>query len=146
MVVQVGIKLLLLLVEVGEVDEESRAHVALHGLDLLVRGRPVAAAQEVAVLEEAASADLLRVLGGDQLFVQVVQRLFKVPVHRLGHDGGVEVLRHGRGVGRVALVVQEQRVEHDVKAVYGEFVLPSHRMYKLEFHCFGPIITYELKS
>lgn len=58
--VQVGDELVLLLLEIAEVDEESRAHVLLervhrgeiaHGL--------VAAYEQVAVLEQAAAPDLL---------------------------------------------------------------------------------------
>lgn len=92
---QIVLQLALLLADVREVDEESRAHVSLQHLDLLGKGRPVAAHQQVAVLEQATSADLFRVAGCDQLLLQVVQRFLEVAVYGLADHRRVEVLTHG---------------------------------------------------
>ena len=64
-------ELVVLTRQVREVDEEPAAHVALHGLDLLWPGGPVVLNQEVAILEEATAADLLRALSRDQLLVEM---------------------------------------------------------------------------
>lgn len=103
-------------------------------------GRPVASAQKVAVLQEAASSDFFGIFGCDEFFVQVIESLFKVPVHGLGHHRRVKVVRDGGGVG-VTLVVQEQGVQHDVKRVHAELVLSSHCMHKLELHSFGSVVA-----
>lgn len=111
-VAQVRLQFAALAHHVREVDEEARAHVALQRFDLLRPLGPVASGQQVAVLEQAAAADLLRVTRRDQLLVQVVQRLLDVAVHRLAHHRRVEVVRHGQVA---ALVEQQQRVQHHLR-------------------------------
>ena len=114
-VVQVVLQLGSLLIDVREVDEEPRAHVPLRRLHLVRAGRPVALAEQVAVLEETPAPDLFWIPGGDQLFVEVVERFVEVSVHALAHHGRVEVLRDG--CVRAALVEEEEGVEHDVERV-----------------------------
>ena len=58
-------ELVVLLGQVGEVDEEPAAHVALHGLHLVWPGWPVVLHQKVAIFQEASAADLFWTLGGD---------------------------------------------------------------------------------
>ena len=140
-VVQVVFELALLLVDVGEVDEEARAHVALHSFDLVVRGRSVAAAEQVAVLQQASAADLLGIFGSYEFLVQVIEGFLEVAKHGLGHDGGVKVVRDGGCIGFVALVVEEQGVQDHVKGVHAELVLTPHCMHKLELDSFGPIVA-----
>ena len=165
MVVQVVLELGLLLAQLGEVDEKPGAHVALHGLDLLGPGWPETAAKEVAVFQEPAAPDLLGVPRRDQLLVQVVQGLAEVPVHGLGHHGGVEVVPDGGGVAAVAVVdgrgccgiyrgrrgcrrgrsttvvEEEQSVEHDVERVDGELVLPPHGVDELQLDGLGAVVA-----
>lgn len=137
-VVKVVLQFSLLGVDVGEVDEEPGAHVALHVLDLLMPGGLVAIAQEVAVLQESSPADLLRVLGGYQLLVQVVEGFMEVSKLGLAHDSGVEVITDGH-LGTA--VEQEEGVQQDVEAVHRELVLPSHGVHKLELHTLGPVVA-----
>ena len=140
-VVQVVLQLGLLRPHVREVNEEPGAHVPLHVLDLLRPGRAVPAAEQVAVLEQAAPADLLRAPRGDQLLVQVVERLAKVPVHALAHHGGEEVVPDGRlGLG-ATVVEEEERVEEDVEGVDRELVLPPHGVHELELDAFGAVVA-----
>ena len=101
-------------------------------------GWPVVFDKEVAVLEQAAAPDLLGLLGGDQLLVEVGQRLLKVAVHALPQHRGVKVFRD-RHFG--ALVEQEQRVEDDVKRVDAELVLAFHEVDKLELDRLGPVVA-----
>ena len=70
-VLQIRLELVALLVQIGEVDEESRAHVPFQILDLFRRFRRVTANQQVAVLEQAAAANVLRQPSGDQFVLQV---------------------------------------------------------------------------
>jgi len=81
---------------VGEVDEESRAHVSLQQSYVAVRRGDVTAHEEVAVLEEAPATDLLGVARRDEFAVEVGERDVKVSVDRLGDDRRVEVFRHRR--------------------------------------------------
>ena len=141
-VVQIVFQLALLLVDVREVNKESRAHVALHAFDLVMRGRSVASAQEVAVLQQSSASDLLWIFGSYEFLVQVIEGFFKVSKHGLGHNGGVEVVGDGGCIGFVALVVEEQGVQDHVKGVHAELVLTTHCMHKLELHSLGPIVAY----
>lgn len=88
---QVVLELGALLADVREVDEESRAHVPLEGLDVVGLRRFVHLHKEVTILEQATTTDLLGMPRGDELFVKVMQRLLEVSVHGLTHHGGVEV-------------------------------------------------------
>ena len=127
-----------LLRQVRKVDKEPAAHVALHAFDLGGRRRPVVFDQEIAILEKAAAADLLRVAGVDQPVLQVVQRLVEIAVHTLADHRGVEVLRHGHLAG---LVEEEQRVKDDVERVDGELVLALHHVDKLELDRLGAVVA-----
>jgi len=68
MIFQIVLKLGALLVYIREVNEEPGAHIPLQflGTVTIVVGR-VVAQQQVAVLEQPTSPDLLRVPGDDQL-------------------------------------------------------------------------------
>ena len=136
-VLQVGLQLALLLANVGEVDEEAGAHVALQGLHLWLRGSPEAPHQQVTVLEQAPAPDLFGVPGADDLMAQVVQGLAEVPVHALAHDGGMEGLGH-----RVlrALVEEQQGVQLDLKRVHAELKLPPERVHELQLHVLAPVV------
>jgi len=68
-VVQELEKLVMLLSQVGEVDEEATAHVPLHGLHGLWPRRPVVLHQQVAVFQQTSPADFFRVFRSDQLFM-----------------------------------------------------------------------------
>ena len=70
-VVQKLAELVVLPRQVGEVDEEPGAHVALHGLDLLWPRRPVVLHQEVAILEKTAASNFLWTLRRYQLLVKM---------------------------------------------------------------------------
>lgn len=130
-VLQIVLQLGALLVDVGEVDEEPRAHVPFQPLDAVavVVGR-VVAQQQVAVLKQSAAPDLLRVPRHDQLVLQMEHGVAEVAVHRLADHGRVEALadRHAAGT----LVEQQQRVEHDLERVDGELERPLHFVHKLE--------------
>lgn len=80
---EVGLELGPLLVDVAEVDEEPGAHVPLEVLDLVRLGGFVVPDQKVAVLEEAAAADLFGVPRGDELLVQVVEGLLETAQERI---------------------------------------------------------------
>lgn len=95
-VAQVGLDFPLLLGNVRKINEEPGAHVTFQRFNFSLIRRLKVTDQEVAVLEEAAAPDLLRVPGGDQSVFQVVHGLVEVPVHALGDDGGVTVLCQGR--------------------------------------------------
>ncbi len=58
-------ELVVLLGQVGDVDEEPAAHVALHRLDLVRPGWPVVLHQKITIYQEASSTDLFRTLRGD---------------------------------------------------------------------------------
>ncbi|KAG5858084.1 hypothetical protein ANANG_G00026350, partial [Anguilla anguilla] len=136
-VLQVGLQLALLLADVGEVDEEARAHVALQRLHLGGRGRAEPPHQQVAVFEQPAAADLLRAARGDGPAAQVPQRLLEVAVHALAAHAGVEALRHGRGR---AAVEQQQRVERDLEGVHAELKLPPQRVHELQLHVLAGVV------
>ena len=70
-VVQKLAELVVLPRQVGEVDEEPGAHVALHGLDLLRPRGPVVLHQEVAILEKTAASNFLWTLRRYQLLVKM---------------------------------------------------------------------------
>ncbi|KAF3843492.1 hypothetical protein F7725_002341 [Dissostichus mawsoni] len=136
---QVGLHLALLLTNVREVNEEAGAHVALQGLELLLAGRTEVPHQQIAVFQQAAAADLLGPLGGDEFVPQVAQRQAEVPVHTLPTHCGVEGLRHGR---LCQLVVGEHGVQHDLKGVHTELKLPAYRVHKLQLHI-APVVVGE---
>ena len=138
-VLQVGLQLPLLLEDVGEVDEEARAHVALQGLDLLLVGGPEVPHQQVAVLEQPPAPDLLGVLGGDESVLQVVQRLLEVPVHALPDDRGVQLL--GQGLAGAA-VEEKQGVQDDLERVHAELELAPDGVDELELHI-APVLVGE---
>ncbi len=92
---QVVLQFGLLLADIRKVDEKSGTHVPFEHFNFLREGGPVFAHEQVTVLEQAAAPDLLRVAGGDQLFLQMVERLLKVSVHGLAHHRGIEVLANG---------------------------------------------------
>lgn len=129
MVPQVVLEFGALLADVGEVDEESRAHVSLEGLYVLGLRGFVHLDQKVAVLEQAASANLLRTPRRDELLVEVVQRFLEVAVHGFADHRRVEIFPDGQ---LAALVEQEERVEHDLERVDRELELPPHRVDELE--------------
>jgi hypothetical protein len=74
-------KFAVLLREVGKVYEEPTAHVSLHCLDLFWPSRSVALNQEVAILEESSSSDLLGVLSSNQLLVKVIQSFLEISIN-----------------------------------------------------------------
>ena len=78
-----------------------------------VRDVPEIADDEVAVLEKSSAADLLRVACGDQFAVEVVDGDVEAAVDALGHDGRVEVFRHGRSRH---LIERQQTVQDDLHA------------------------------
>jgi len=86
-----------LIVHVEEVDEEPRAHVSLKKSYVAVGGGDVTAHQEVAVLKEATSPNLLWTPGRDQLVVKMVEGEVKVSVDGLSYDRRVEMFGHRRG-------------------------------------------------
>lgn len=94
-VAQVGLDFPLLLGNVGKINEEPGAHVTFQRFNFSLVRRLKVTDQQVAVLEEAAPPDLLGVPCGDQFVSQVVHGLVEVPVHALGDDGGVTLLRQG---------------------------------------------------
>ena len=55
-------ELVVLLGQVGEVDEEPAAHVSLHRLDLLRPGGPVVLHQEIAIFQQTSTSDFLGTL------------------------------------------------------------------------------------
>ena len=118
-----------LLREVRKVYEEPAAHVTLHGFDLVRPGGPVVLHQKVAVLQQTAATDLLRLLGGDQLAVQVVQRVGEVSVYRFTQHGGIEILRD---LHPGAVVEKEQGVQYNVETVHTELVFSFHPVHKLK--------------
>lgn len=126
--IEVIFQLGLLLMDVGEIDEEPGAHVAFHVLDLLRLSGFVAFAQEVAVLEKTSSSDLLGIAGGDLLVVEMAEGLVKIAKHAFTHDGGIEVLTN---LHLSAIVVEEQRVQENVEGIHGELVLAAHMVNKL---------------
>lgn len=93
---QVILQLGALLLDVREVYEEARAHVPLQSLYVVGARGAVVLHQQVAVLQEPATANLLGVPRGYQLLVQVVQCFLEVSVHGLAHDRRVEVLADGQ--------------------------------------------------
>lgn len=62
-------KLVMLLSQVGEVDEEATAHVPLHCLYCFWPCWPVVLHQEVAVFKQTSTTDFFRVFRSDQLFM-----------------------------------------------------------------------------
>jgi len=136
-VLQVRLQLAVLHVDVGEVDEEARAHVALHPLHLRLGRRPEAAHQQVAVLEEPAAADLLRVAGGDRPGAQVAQGLLEVPVHALALHRRVEALGHGP---LRAAVEEQQRVQRDLEGVDAELEGPPQGVHELQLHVLAGVV------
>jgi len=93
---EVGLELRSLAVDVGEVDEESRAHVLLHGQIVEVICGEVSPGDEVAVLEQASASDLLRAVGIDELTIEVGKRGRERTVDALGHYPRVAPLGHER--------------------------------------------------
>ena len=135
MVVEELAEFVVLTGEVGEVDEESAAHVPLHGLHLLRPGWSIVLDQEVAVFQQSSAAYLLRTPCSDQFLVQVTQSILKVAVDRLAHHCGVEVVAD---LHPGAVVEEEESVEHDVERVHGELVFSLHAVHKFQLHwmCF----------
>jgi hypothetical protein len=68
-VVQELEKLVMLLREVREVDEEATAHVPFHSLYCFWPCWPIVLHQQVAVFQQTSPTDFFRVFRGDQLFV-----------------------------------------------------------------------------
>ena len=112
MVVEELAKFVVLARQVREVNEESGAHVALHGLDLLWPGRPVVLDQEVAVLQQPATSDLLWTASGNELLVKMTQSVIEVAIDRLSNDGWIKVVGYWHPC---TIVEQEQGVKHDVE-------------------------------
>ena len=134
---QVAVQLFALLRQLAEVDEEPGAHVTFELLDFGVARRIVVPHQEIAVLEETATADLLGVSRGDEFVVEVVQRLVEIAEHALAHDGREEVTVHGH-LGE--FVEEQQRVEDDLERVDAELELPPHAVDEFQFDVFAEVI------
>ena len=111
-VLQIRLQFPLLLADVWEVDEEARAHVALHLFHLRLRGRLESAHQQVAVLEQPATPDLFWAAGGDSPGEKVPQSFLKVSVHALPLHCRVEGLGHG---SLRTAVEEQQRVQSDLE-------------------------------
>jgi len=122
-------QLVMLLSQVGEVDEKSAAHVALHGLDRLRPGGSVVLHQKVAVLQQAAAPDFFRVSRCDEFPVKMVEGLTKVAIDAFPHHCRIEVFAD---VHAGAVVEEEECVEHDVEGVDRELELPLHPVHELQ--------------
>lgn len=140
MVVQVVFEFSLLLIQIRKVNKETRAHISFHCLDLFMRGRSVTSTQEVTIFEEPTSSDLFWIFGCNEFFVQVIEGFFKITVHRFGYHGGVKVVRDGCGVS-VALIIQEQCIQHNMKGVHTKFILSSHCVNEFELYCFSSVVS-----
>lgn len=70
-IAQVSLELDALLENIGEVDEETRAHVALQFLDLFLINRNVIPHEQIAIFQQASTADFL--LSIAKLFITLVQ-------------------------------------------------------------------------
>lgn len=91
-IAQVSLELDALLEDVGEVDEEARAHVALQLLDLFVIDRNVIPHEQVAVLQQSTAANLFGSSRRYELVGEMIKSLVKVAIHRLTDNRRVEVL------------------------------------------------------
>lgn len=85
-VTEVRLQLGPLLAELGEVDEEPRAHVSLEGLDAVRSRRAVTLREQSAILEQTAAADFFRSSRRDQFLRQMLQRLVEISVHGFPDD------------------------------------------------------------
>jgi len=113
MVTQILFQFSPLLVDVWEIDEESGAHVHLSVLHFFGASWLVVLTQQVAVFKQTSAPDLFWILGSDQLFVEVIERLVEVSEHALAHDRWVEVFCDRCILA--TLVEEKESVEHDVK-------------------------------
>ena len=75
---QIAVQFLMLLQQIGEVDEESRTHISLHHLNFLLASRAVVPRQQIAVLQESTAPNLFGISRRDQLIVQVIEGFLKV--------------------------------------------------------------------
>ncbi|CAL1684644.1 unnamed protein product [Lasius platythorax] len=126
---QVIFKFGALLSYIREVDEESRTHVSLEGLDIIRLRRFIHLHQQIAVLEQTAAAYLFGMPRRDKLLVEMVERLLEITVDGLAHHGRVKVLGDRQ---LAAFVEQQQRVENDLEGIDGELELSPHRVDELE--------------
>lgn len=94
-VLQVGLQLPPLLTHVGEIYEEAGAHVPLQQFHLRVGRRAETSHQQVAVLEETTTPDLLGAPGADEPLPQVIECGGEISVDALADDRRMEGGGHG---------------------------------------------------
>jgi len=134
---QIPIDLLVLLNYIREVDEESRAHVSLERGDVFLVGGPEFSDEQVAVFEQTAAADFLRLLGGDERLLQMIGGRQEVAEHGFADDGRVEVERH---LHRRHVEERQHRVQIDLKRIHGKLELTPHSVHELQFHVLPAVV------
>lgn len=117
MVVEESAQLEVLSCNVGEIDEESRAHVTFQFATVL--RCLVSTGHQMTVLEQASSSDFFRRTSINQALVKMSQGLGKVAKHALGNDSWSVTFD-------IQILNVQQRVQCDLEGVNAEFELTAH--------------------